>query len=128
MRLLLDTHAFLWFIMGDGRLSSTARSAIETPDDEKLLSAGSLWEIAIKVSLGKLTLAEPFSQIIPRELVRNGFQVLPLNVAHPSVVAALPFHHRDPFDRLLFAQAQVESLPVVTSDSNFDAYGIKRIW
>lgn len=92
------------------------------------MSAGSLWEIAIKVSLGKLTLAEPFEQIIPRELMRNGFQVLGLNVAHAAAVAALPFHHRDPFDRLLIAQAQVESLQVVSADASFDMYAVRRLW
>jgi PIN domain nuclease of toxin-antitoxin system len=101
MKLLLDTHAMLWFIMGDARLSATARAAIENPADEKLVSAGSLWEMAIKVSLGKLKLAEPFGQLIPRELTRNGFQILPLSIAHVEVVSSLPFLHRDPFDRLL---------------------------
>jgi|SRR5882672_882903 len=128
MRLLLDTHAFLWFIMGDSRLSSAARAAIENPADEKLLSVGSLWEMAIKVSLGKLTLAEPFPQIIPRELKRNGFQLLPMSLAHASHVSSMPFHHRDPFDRLLVAQAMEESLVVLSADTHFDLYGIKRFW
>ncbi len=128
MRMLLDTHAFLWFIMGDSKLSSTARSAIENPSNEKLISAGSIWEIAIKASLGKLTLAEPFPILIPRELARNGFSILPLGVAHAARISAMPFHHRDPFDRLPIAQAQEESLAIVSADTNLDLYGIRRLW
>jgi PIN domain nuclease of toxin-antitoxin system len=128
MRLLLDTHAFLWFIMGDSKLSTTARAAIEDPGNEKLLSVGSIWEIAIKVSLGKLALAEPFPVLIPRELSRNGFPILALSLAHAARISAMPFHHRDPFDRLLIAQAQEETLVIVSLDGNFDRYGIKRIW
>src|SRR4051794_40633258 len=128
MRLLLDTHALLWFIIGDSKLSTTARVAIEDPRNEKLVSAGSIWEIAVKVSLGKLTLAEPFGVIIPRELGRNGFVILPITTAHADRISTMPFHHRDPFDRLLIAQAQQEALTVVGLDPQFDAYGVKRIW
>jgi PIN domain nuclease of toxin-antitoxin system len=128
MRLLLDTHAFLWFVMGDSRLSTTARAAIEDPGNDKLVSAGSIWEIAIKVSLGKLVLAEPFPVLIPRELSRNGFSMLTLSLAHAARVSTMPFHHRDPFDRLLIAQAQEEMLAIVGSDANFDTYGVKRVW
>ena len=128
MRLLLDTHAFLWFIMGDSKLSTTARNAIEDPGNEKLVSAGSIWEIAIKVSLGKLILAEPFPILIPRELSGNGFPILPLSLAQAARISTMPFHHRDPFDRLLIAQAQQETLVIVSSDAYFDLYGIKRLW
>jgi PIN domain nuclease of toxin-antitoxin system len=128
MRLLLDTHSFLWFIMGDSKLSAIARAAIEDPANEKLVSAASLWEIAIKASLGKLTLAEPFGVIIPRELRRNGFAILPIGVAHANRISTMPFHHRDPFDRLLVAQAQQDSLALVGLDPQFDAYGVMRIW
>jgi PIN domain nuclease of toxin-antitoxin system len=96
MRLLLDTHAFLWFIMGDPKLSTAARAAIEDPTNDKLVSASSIWEIAIKVSLAKLTLAEPFAVIIPRELAGNGFAILPLSLAHAARISTMPFHHRDP--------------------------------
>jgi PIN domain nuclease of toxin-antitoxin system len=98
------------------------------PADEKLVSAGSLWEMAIKVSLGKLKLAEPFGQLIPRELTRNGFQILPLSIAHVEVVSSLPFLHRDPFDRLLVAQSQVEGFPIISSDQVLDGYGVRRLW
>ena len=128
MRLLLDAHAFLWFIMGDSELSSGARAAIENASNEKFVSASSIWEIAIKVSLGKLTLAEPFPVLIPRELARNGFPVIPLSLAHAARISSMPFHHRDPFDRLLIAQAQEEMLEIISADADLDAYGIKRLW
>jgi len=128
MRLLLDTHAFLWFIMGDAKLSTVARAAIEDPGNEKLFSAGSMWEIAIKVGLGKLSLAESLGVMIPRELARNGVAILPITIAHADRISTMPFHHRDPFDRLLIAQAQEELLEVVSLDSQFDTYGVNRIW
>jgi len=125
MKLLLDTHAFLWFIMGSSNLSETARALIEDPANENLLSVASLWEMAIKVSLGKLTLASSFDDLIPRQLGLNGIELLNIKVDHTSVVATLPFHHRDPFDRLLIAQAIVEKVPMVSIDAAFDAYPIQ---
>src|SRR5207244_12653755 len=101
MRLLLDTHSFLWFISGDSKLSPSARAAIEEPTNEVMFSPASAWEMAIKMSLGKLTLTEPFEVLVPREVRRNGFRLLPIELPHVAVVASLPFHHRDPFDRLL---------------------------
>ena len=101
MRLLLDTHSFLWFMMGSPKLSGRARSLIEDESNERLFSSASLWELAIKLSLGKLSLSEPFDVLIPRELSTNGIVVLRMEIAHFSVLATLPFHHRDPFDRLL---------------------------
>jgi PIN domain nuclease of toxin-antitoxin system len=105
MRFLLDTHAFLWFVMGDARLGAAARDTIEDTMHEKWISVASIWEIAIKHSLGKLTLAEPFEVLIPREIQSNGFRLLPIDLAHLTRVNVLPFHHRDPFDRLLIAQS-----------------------
>jgi PIN domain nuclease of toxin-antitoxin system len=127
MRLLLDTHAFLWFIDDSPRLSARAKTLLES-DAELLLSAASLWEIAIKVSLGKLTLAQSFDTFLPEQLTKNGVEVLPISLAHLAAVAALPFRHRDPFDRLLIAQASVERAPVVSGDAAFDAYAVQRIW
>lgn len=92
------------------------------------MSLASLWEIAIKNSIGKLPLGKPFDQLIPEQLQRNGFTVLGLTVAHTAKLTQLPFHHRDPFDRMLVAQCQLESLPLVSSDEMLDAYGIKRLW
>ena len=128
MRVILDTHAFLWFIMGDARLSASARGLIEDAQNERLVSAGSLWEIAVKVSIGKLTLTEPFDVIIPRELSQNGIQILPITVAHLSVLCGLPFRHRDPFDRLLIAQAMAENVPLVSADAIVGAYPVSRLW
>src|SRR3954470_17017182 len=107
MRLLLDTHAFLWFVADDPQLSKRARDLIEDPVNERLLSAASHWEMAVKVSLGKLTLTEPFSVFVPRELQTNQVDILPVELRHSVQLATLPFppgNHRDPFDRLIVAQ------------------------
>jgi PIN domain nuclease of toxin-antitoxin system len=128
MRLLLDTHTFLWFIIGSPKLSEKARALIEDTTNERLLSTASLWEIAIKHSLGKLTLSQPFEILIPQQLERNNVETLHVTMAHLSVVATLPFHHRDPFDRLLVAQAALERLSVLSIDSAFDAYAVERLW
>ena len=128
MKLLLDTHAFLWFISGDDALSGKARSLIEDEANDKLVSIGSLWEIAIKNSIGKLPLAKPFGQLIPEQLQRGGFAVLGLTVGHTAQLTQLPLHHRDPFERMLVAQCLAENLPLVSGDDALDAYGIKRLW
>jgi PIN domain nuclease of toxin-antitoxin system len=128
MKLLLDTHAFLWFIMGDTRLTPTARMAIEDVGNDKFVSAASAWEMAVKVGLGKLQLSEPFDILIPREMRSNGFLYLPIDLAHTVRVVSLPFHHRDPFDRMLVAQVLCEQIALVSADVPLDAYGIQRIW
>ena len=128
MKLLLDTHAFLWFIMGSANLSDKARILIEDPANERLLSVASLWEIAIKASLGKLALSSSFEDLIPEQLRLNGIGLLNIRVDHLSVLTTLPFHHRDPFDRLIIAQAILENFPVVSIDAAFDTYGITRLW
>lgn len=128
MRVLLDTHSFLWFISGSPNLSATARSLIEDSSNQPYLSVASLWEIAIKVSIGKLSLGQPFEVLIPQQLTRNGIDLLGIEISHAAVVSKLPFHHRDPFDRLLIAQAMVEQMPIVGADSAFDAYNAKRLW
>ncbi len=122
MKLLLDTHVFLWFIMGSPHLSAEARALIEDEKNRKFISVASLWEIAIKSSIGKLSLSAAFDQLIPQQLRLNGFELLPIEIAHLATVTTLPFHHRDPFDRLLIAQAMTEQMPIVSSDSAFDAY------
>jgi PIN domain nuclease of toxin-antitoxin system len=128
MNLLLDTHTFLWFINGDANLSEAARKAIEDVGNTSFLSVGSLWEMAIKISLGKLTLAHPFRIFIPQQLQHNGIRLLDITVAHTVEVITLPLHHRDPFDRLLISQAIVEQMPVISRDASFDAYAVARIW
>lgn len=126
MKLLLDTHIFLWFIMGSPHLSAESQALIEDERNRKFISVASLWEIAIKSSIGKLSLSAPFDQLIPQQLSLNGFELLPIGIAHLATVATLPFHHRDPFDRLLIAQALSEKMPIVSIDSAFDAYSITR--
>jgi PIN domain nuclease of toxin-antitoxin system len=128
MKLLLDTHAFLWFVLNDARLSPTARALLVDPNNELLLSPASYWEIAIKVSTGKYQVPGAFADFMHAQINQNQLTILPITVPHVAVVAALPFHHRDPFDRLLIGQAQVENVPVVSSDSAFDAYGVIRQW
>lgn len=128
MRMLLDTHSFLWFLVGSSNLSNPARRLIEFPDNEKLFSIASLWEIAIKVSSGKLTLSKPFDQIFPDQLANNGIELLPVTIPHLERIAIMPFHHRDPFDRLLVAQCQIEGIPILSTDASFDAYSIERLW
>lgn len=128
MRLLLDTHAFLWWIADDARLSNRARSAIANRKDECFVSLASCWEMAIKVSLEKLTLTAPVDRFVPEQLATNGFGLLPIEFAHVARVARLAFHHRDPFDRLLTAQALIEDLAMVSADPIFRRYGVKRVW
>ena len=128
MKLLIDTHSFLWFIDGSSQLSATARKLIENAANERYLSVASVWEMAIKISLGKLSLGQPIEVQIPHQLSHNGIALLDIGVSHAAVVAALPLHHRDPFDRMLVAQARVEQLSVVSVDSALDAYGVTRLW
>ena len=128
MKLLLDTHTLLWFIAGSASLSASARSLIEDVSNDKFVSIASIWEIAIKVSIGKMILSAPFDVLFPHQLQVNGFHLLPVKIEHTSVVTTLPFHHRDPFDRLLIAQAIEERLTVVSVDDVFDDYGISRLW
>ena len=128
MKLLLDSHAFLWFIAGDARLSRPARAAIEDPANAVHVSAASVWEIGIKNSLGKLPLGQPFDVLIPRELAGNGFAYLPIEVAQVAAGTRLPFHHYDPFDRLLIGQSVVEDMPLASRDSAFGPYAVRTLW
>lgn len=127
MRVLLDTHAFLWWMEDDRRLSSGARRAI-TDATDGFLSIASCWEMAIKISRRRLTLAKPIEQLIPEQLGMNAFRLLQLDLDDVARVVALPFHHRDPFDRLLAAQALSEELTIVSADPVFRKYGVKRVW
>jgi PIN domain nuclease of toxin-antitoxin system len=126
MRLLLDTHAFLWFAGGDDRLPDFARAAIEDTGNDAFVSVASIWEIAIKHKLRKLEINESLDAFIEREL--KAFQVIPIMVPHALRTAGLPFHHRDPFDRLLVGVCQEEALPIVSVDEVFDSYGVDRLW
>jgi PIN domain nuclease of toxin-antitoxin system len=128
VNILLDTHSFLWFIGGHPNLSRTARTFIEDDSHQLFLSIASLWEMAIKVSLNKLSLAQPFDTLIPEQMNLNGIALLDIQIDHVAVVAEMPFYHRDPFDRLLVAQATVEQVPIVSADRSFDAYSVQRLW
>ena len=127
MRLLLDTHALLWYAAGDPRLSGQALDAINATDAKSVVSAASLWEMAIKVSIGKLALGETVREFWSRH-ENAGVDLLPINALESTFVEKMPFHHRDPFDRLIIAQAIVHQLPIVSKDVIFDLYGISRIW
>lgn len=128
MNILLDTHTFIWFIENHQSLDRHARAVIEDSRSTVFLSIASVWEMAIKVSLNKLHLTEPFQSFIPAQLIQNDITLLGITIAHALSVATLPLHHRDPFDRLLIAQSIVEQIPLVSADAIFDAYPIKRIW
>ena len=128
MRYLLDTNALLWFLNNDKKLSHRARQLIESSSHESFLSIVSLWEIAIKTRLGKLDLGEPFEQMFPEQLHLNHIEILDITVDSLIKLTTLPFHHRDPFDRLIIAQGLVEELPIISVDTVFDAYGIDREW
>jgi PIN domain nuclease of toxin-antitoxin system len=126
--MLLDTHAFLWFITDDPRLSVTGKATIANPAHDILISPASYWELAIKIRLGKYPLSVPFETFITRGIIDNRFHILPIEPRHAAAVATLPFHHRDPFDRLIIAQAIVEQVSLVSADTAFDAYPISRLW
>jgi PIN domain nuclease of toxin-antitoxin system len=128
VKLLLDTSAFLWWVGASRELSRKARTAIGSGRNECFVSVASAWEIAIKASLGRLKIEGALDRFLPEQLAANAFQPLPIDLDHCARVAGLPFHHRDPFDRLLVAQALEDDLAVVTADPVFAKYGVKRIW
>ena len=128
MRLLLDTSTFLRMMTDDTLLSPAARVAIADRNNEVWVSAVCAWEIAIKAAIGKIQLTDPIEFFMSDGLRKAKASELPIRMAHAVCVAALPLHHRDPFDRLLLAQAQVESLTIVTSDRQFAAYGLPLVW
>jgi len=127
-RFLLDTHAFLWAITDDPRLSETGSTVFLDRENQLLLSLASVWEMSIKASLGKLQLARPLRELISEQTVRLGVLLLPIELAHATAVQHLPFHHRDPFDRLLVAQARCEQLTLVSADQVLDRYDVARVW
>jgi PIN domain nuclease of toxin-antitoxin system len=128
MKFILATHTFLWFITDAPSLSSNAKELIENINNKRLLSIASIWEIAIKVSLGKLELAKPFEEFIPQQLKMNFIELLPIKMPHLAKVIKLPFHHRDPFDRLIISQSLIEQIAVISTDKMFDEYKVKRFW
>ena len=128
MRVLLDTHVFLWWIDDDRRLSQTARDVIAEGQNDILFSAVCGWEIAIKASLGRIEAPADFARFLTGQITKNDFRVQVIELAHTLQVRELPHHHRDAFDRLLIATCQVEKIPLLTSDSQLSAYEIETIW
>lgn len=128
MRLLIDTHAFLWWLAGNRRLSQAARGVIANPDNSVLVSAASAWEVTTKHRLGKLPGAAVIAGDVVAAIEDHGFEPLAITVAHAERAGRLPGPHRDPLDRMLIAQALAHDLPVVSNESLFDRYGVRRIW
>ncbi len=127
MNVLLDTHALLWFVAGDARLSSLARQTIEADETVNYVSMASWWEIAVKCSIGKLTLDDSLD-LFMKQRTAEGFRTLPLEPQHLHPLVELPFHHRDPFDRLIICQSMVENMAICTCDENFKRYPVSLIW
>ena len=128
MRVLIDSHALIWYVDQDRLLSLASHAVISDPANELLLSAGSIWEIGIKIGLGKLLLTQSFKPWMNQAISDLQVTVLPLSVEYVDVQSNLPKHHGDPFDRLIVAEAIVEQVSVISADTNLDAYGITRIW
>ncbi len=127
MRLLLDSHTFLWWVTNTPALKRRARAVIADPDNECFVSHASVWEMTIKASLGKLKLPSTVERFVVEHCDANSFHLLPISLAHIASVENLPFHHRDPFDRLLVAQARHEAMTLVSRDSSLKAYGVSVI-
>jgi len=125
VKVLLDTHCFLWMQASPEKLSESARAIVEDVGNDLLLSAASSWEIAVKFALGKLPLPMPPDEYVPARMASSGTRGLPVEHVHALRVARLPHHHRDPFDRLLVAQAMVERLPILTADPQLGAYEVE---
>ncbi len=128
MRALLDTHAFLWWITDDPRLSARAREIIGDGSHTLFFSAASGWEIAIKAQLGRLQLPDKADSFVLEQLSANAFNSLPIQLSHALHILNLPRHHRDPFDRMLVAQSQLEELPILTADPLIAQYQVEVIW
>jgi len=128
LRVLLDTHTLLWAALNSEKLSRKARSLLSALSTEVLVSAASAWEIATKVRIGKLPGADAFAAEFPARIERMGFRGLPVTLEHGQRAGLLPGMHKDPFDRMLIAQAQAENIPLISNEQKFDAYGIRRIW
>jgi PIN domain nuclease of toxin-antitoxin system len=128
MRILLDTHVFLWWIDNDPNLSSTAADIIRSRGNELYFSAASGWEIAIKMAIGKLKLPGNLEEFVTEQLALNNIKVIPIQLVHTLGVYRLPLLHRDPFDRLLVAQSQLEQMPLLTADPLITQYSVQTLW
>ncbi len=128
MKYLLDTYAFLWWIIDDDRLTDRAREVVRHGENDLYFSAASAWEIAIKSGLDRIHLPEPAERFIPEQLRLNGIRPLAIQLSHALAVEGLPLHHRDPFDRLLVTQSQLEGMPIITGDDQLAEYGAEVVW
>ena len=128
MRVLLDTQAFLWWRTDHALLSTEARQLLNSQANEIVFSVASAWELAIKAALNKLDVQDGLIENLESEIGREGFSVLTVQITHAVRAASLPVHHKDPFDRMLAAQAQAENLYIVSNDRIFDLYGVRRLW
>ena len=128
MRILLDSHAVLWYVDQDQMLSGTAHAAITDPANDLLVSAATIWELATKAAIGKLSLSQPYRLWMNKAMSDLRASLLPVSIDYADAQAGLPFHHRDPFDRLIIAQSLIEGISVVSADGQFDAYGVNRVW
>ena len=128
MNLLLDPHTFLWFIEGSSNLSNLAKHSIENPNNTKFISIASIWEISIKVSIGKLELAMSITELLESQVYDNAIELLPIRSKHLDKLVELPFHHKDPFDRLIISQSLSERMPIISKDQLFDLYPVELFW
>jgi len=127
MNLLLDTHTLIWYAEADDNLSQPAKSAIQNPENTCFVSVATFWEMAIKTSIGKLEMQLSLTEL-KRLIKENGIEILPIEIEHTLLIAKLPFHHKDPFDRLLIVQAMNENMTLLSRDEKFALYGIKTLW
>lgn len=128
MNLLLDTHTLLWILTDDKKLSKTVKELFLSEENEIYISVASIWEIAIKVSIGRLNLSEPLKEFVQNHIKGNDIKILAVDAEDTYPIETLPFHHKDPFDRLIIAQSMTRNYPILSADVEFDAYPIKRIW
>ena len=128
MKLLLDSHALIWSVEEPAKLSATAATAVRDPANDRMVSAATIWELAIKVGMGKLTLLPAYRPWMERAIVVLGLGIIPVTVEYAERQAVLPLHHKDPFDRLMIAQALVDGIAIVSNEAVFDLYGVTRIW
>ncbi len=127
MKYLFDTHVFIWYALGDERLSPRAKDLIDSRHD-RFISMANIWEIAIKVNIGHLEFKEPFEKVLTDQFRINDYKLLNIKLQHLFKLSSLPLHHRDPFDRLIISQALIEKIPIVSVDKKFDDYGVDTIW
>jgi PIN domain nuclease of toxin-antitoxin system len=128
MKLLLDTHAFLWMVEGSPNLSAAAQIALSDPANDLVLSVASVWELAIKTGNKKLSLSDPLDVFVPKWAAAYQLDLMPIQTSHALAVVGLPIHHKDPFDRILIAQALFEGMTLVSGDSKFSPYNVPIIW